>query len=105
IRPKITSTSVSGSAVTLTGTTFTGSTVRFTALNGSQTLAAASAILNGGTTLKTTVPAAAVTGRILVTNAGGSDQSDVVHIVPRITSLSPGAGTVGTQVTLNGSGF
>ena len=105
IRPRITSTSVSGSSVTLTGTTFTGSTVRFPALNGSQTVAAAASILNGGTTLKTTIPAAAVTGRILVTNPGGSDQSDVVHVVPRIASLSPGAGRVGTQVTLNGFGF
>jgi hypothetical protein len=54
-----------------------------------------------------TVPAQAFTGPILVT-AGGFDSNSTVYFnvpAPQITSISPASGGVGTQVTINGSGF
>lgn len=92
-----------GSLVTLTGSGFAGATaVKF---NG---VSAASYIVGSATQITVTVPAGATTGRITVTTPGGTATSGsnfTVYPVPTISSFSPGAGSVGSRVTLYGSGF
>jgi RHS repeat-associated protein len=54
-----------------------------------------------------TVPSAAVTGPVQVTVAGAASNSNIYFNVPPpvVSSISPSSGVVGTQVTVNGSGF
>jgi IPT/TIG domain len=89
-----------GTAVTLTGTTFTGvSSVKF---NG---VAAPFTYINA-TTVRTTVPAAATTGPVTLTTPGGTANSpNPFTVLPKITGFTPASGAVGTTVTINGSGF
>jgi hypothetical protein len=86
--------------VTLTGTAFTG-TSKVT-VGG----AAASFAVVDYHHLHVTIPAAAVSGAIAVTNAGGTSTDAVSFIVdPKITSFTPTSGPTGTALTLTGSGL
>jgi RHS repeat-associated protein len=61
----------------------------------------------GPTQIVATVPAHAATGAVTVTvNSVGSNTNQIFTMPnPVITSLSPTSGSVGTSVTINGSGF
>jgi len=88
-----------GTVVTLVGYTFTGT----------------SKVTVGGVTasfavvdyhhLHVTIPTAALTGPITVTNAGGSDSSTTFTVDPKITGFTPSSGPTGTAVTISGSGL
>ena len=54
-----------------------------------------------------TVPVTATTGPVLVTVGGVNSNDDTIFTVPGpyLSSVTPGGGTVGTQVTIGGSGF
>lgn len=91
------------SSVRLTGANYTGATaVKF---NGT----AAVFTVDLDTQVTATVPAGATTGPISVTTASGTGTSLTSFTItvggPSITGFSPGSGTVGTPVTLNGSNF
>jgi subtilisin family serine protease len=88
-----------GTVVTLTGKSFGGtSSVK---IGG---VAAPFSLLAG--TLRVTVPAAAVSGPISVTNAGGtSTTSGSFTVDPKITSFTPTSGATGATITVSGSGF
>ena len=89
-----------GGAVTITGTNFTGATA--VTFNGT----AATFTVNSATSISTTVPVGATTGRIRVTNAGGTAQSSLnFKVQPVITNLTPTSGTPGNTVTITGTGF
>ncbi|QWV93039.1 immunoglobulin domain-containing protein [Geomonas oryzisoli] len=92
-----------GTAVTVTGTNFTGATsVKFNGVSAPFTVIS-------GTTLVTGVPAGATSGRITVTTAAGSATSSSSfsvsskNVAPRIKSFSPSSGKVGTAITVTGS--
>ena len=94
-----------GSSVTITGTNFgdtpATSTVTF---NG----AAASAVTTwNNSQIIATVPVTATTGPVQVVVSGIASNTTVTFTVPgpRVTSVSPTGGPVGTQVTITGSGF
>jgi hypothetical protein len=89
-----------GSTLTLAGQSFTGtSSVK---VGG---VAAAFAVL-GPTSLRLTIPAAAVSGPIAVTTLGGTSTTGGSFTVdPAITSFTPTSAAVGATVTVNGSGF
>jgi len=108
VRPTITgdpvpNDGVTGTHIVLSGKTFTGTTsVKF----GDNAQAAPFTIGAGGTTLTVTVPTSATTGKIGVTNAGGTTltvSNFVVH--PRISSFTPTSGHVGTAMVVSGSGL
>ncbi|PYU95571.1 MAG: hypothetical protein DMG25_03875 [Acidobacteria bacterium] len=91
-----------GTAVTLTGSNFTGTTA--VAFNG----AAASFTVVSDSRIDTTVPSGATTGAISATNGAGTGVSGSAFTVisaPVISSFAPASGPVGTTVTLTGSGF
>jgi IPT/TIG domain len=89
-----------GATVTIFGNAFGGAT---------------SVLFNGvsavpGTVLPTkiTVPvqADASTGKLTVVTAAGAGLSGATfHVLPKVTSFSPGSGVVGTTVTISGTGF
>ena len=92
-----------GTAVTLTGSNFTGATqVKF---NG----ASAPFTVISNTTIVTGVPTGATTGRITVTTAGGTATSSSNFSVgsktvsPRISGFSPTSGPVGAAITVSGT--
>ena len=91
-----------GTSVVISGSGFTGVTqVKF---NGT----AATFVVNSDTSIQATVPAAATTGPIQVTNGAGSATSAsnfAVLNVPAITSFTPTSGPAGTEVTLSGTNF
>ncbi|UGS38856.1 IPT/TIG domain-containing protein [Capillimicrobium parvum] len=96
-----------GSQVTIAGSGFNAtSVVKFNGAKAVSTFVSA-------TSLKATVPASATTGRVTVSNPTGavgtatSAASFTVTAppVPKITTLSPGSGLTGAQVTITGSGF
>jgi IPT/TIG domain-containing protein len=92
---------VTGTSVTITGTNFTGTTA--VAFNG-----VAAAIVKGisDTTLSATVPSAATSGPISVTNSVSTGTSSTSFtVLPKFSSFSPASGTAGTSVTIAGSGF
>jgi hypothetical protein len=102
--PVITSfTPASGAAgvkVTITGNYFSG--VQSVTFGG----VSADFVVNSLTQITATVPANALAGRIVVTTAGGSGQSTVdFGVPPRITSVTPLSGRVGTRVTISGANF
>ena len=105
--PEITSltptSGVEGTVVQLTGQNFTtASEVSFGGLQDS-TFSVISDNL-----IETTVPINASTGRIKVINQDGFGESlsnFVVIKVPQIASFSPDSGSVGTEVTVLGTGF
>ena len=93
----------SGTAVTITGTDFLGTTsVTFNGASASFNPAAVTA-----TTIVATVPAGATTGPISVTTPSGTGTSVASFSVsgPTVTSFSPTSGEVGTTVTVTGTGF
>ncbi len=107
--PQVTSTNpttgATGTQVQINGSGFGAtqgaSTVKF---NGSYV---ATVVSWSDTQIVATVPAQAFTGQILVT-VGGVNSNQTVYFnvpAPQITSVSPTSGVVGTQVTVNGSGF
>ena len=91
-----------GTAVTITGSNFTGATaVRFDNTTAAFTVASA-------TQINTTVPTAATTGRVSVTVGGVSDTSGANFTItnaPGITSFAPAQGGPGTSVVILGSNF
>jgi hypothetical protein len=93
-----------GTAVTLTGKSFTGAT-KVLFYPG---VAAQFTVVNS-TTITATVPARATTGSIQVTTPGGTATSSAALTVfpppPWITGITPSAGGVGTEVTLTGEHF
>jgi hypothetical protein len=97
-----------GTAVTISGTTFTGATsVKFGSIN------ATSFTVNSATSITATAPAGGGTVDVTVTTAGGTspaspaDQFTYVLPVPTVTSVSPDTGptTGGTAVTISGANF
>ncbi len=103
VRPTISSLSatsgVAGTVLAVTGKTFTGT--KSVTFGG----AAASFKVVSPTQLTTTVPTAAVSGPITVTNAGGATQSDTFHVLPHVTTLAPASGVAGTSVSVSGTGL
>jgi len=90
---------LTGTHVVITGKTFAGTT----AVKVGGVLAPFTRV---GNTITATVPAAAVTGPITVTNAGGpSTTAGTFTVDPKITSFAPLSAAVGGTVTLTGSGF
>jgi hypothetical protein len=89
-----------GVTVTITGTSFTGTTsVRFNGVSAGFTVQSSAQIT-------ATVPPNATTGTVSVTNAAGTaTSSGTFTVAPRITGFSPGNGVVGASVTINGSNF
>jgi hypothetical protein len=104
--PSITSFSptsgVVGTTVTITGSSFTGTTS--VSFNATQ---ATTFSVDSDTQITTVVPNGATNGRITVTNPGGTGKSasSFKVIVPAITALTPDTGPVGTTVTISGAGF
>ena len=69
-------------------------------------VAATFALVAGGTQLRLTVPPAATSGPVTVTNAGGTATSAAtLSVLPKIAGFTPASGPTGTLVTINGSGF
>lgn len=98
-----------GTVVTVNGSGFTGSTQ---ASIGSGAKTALSVVSD--TQVKLTIPAGASSGQVTVFNPAHSATSATSLTVsgatapvpsPSISSFAPGAGPVGTVVTINGSGF
>ena len=89
-----------GTKVTIGGNAFTGATsVLFDGVPATPATVTATAIT-------VFVPADASTGKLTVVTPSGSGQSaGTFRVLPKITSLSPGSGPVGTSVTITGSGF
>jgi hypothetical protein len=90
-----------GAAVTITGATFTGATaVKFGGV------AQPIFTVVNGTTITTTVPTTAITGRITVTTPAGTATSPADFLViraPTISSFTPIAGPIGSAVTITGT--
>jgi len=98
-----------GAAVIITGTAFQDapSAVSAVTFNGT---AATAFIVNSDTQITATVPAAATTGPIAVTDSEGTATSTSNFVVataagPCITSFTPTTGNPGTVVTITGAGF
>lgn len=93
-----------GTAVTLTGTGFTGVTA--VAFNGAGGPINAPFTVASATTIYTSVPTGTTTGAIRVTNsataASTSFTAKTTLTVPSITSFSPTSGAVGSIVTVTG---
>ncbi|WP_316414268.1 beta strand repeat-containing protein [Mesoterricola silvestris] len=90
-----------GDTVTLTGSGFTG--VSDVTVGGAD---APKFAVTDAATLTVTVPSAAATGFITVTNALGATASPVIFTVtPTVTGLSALSGKVGSTLTLTGTGF
>lgn len=94
-----------GTSVTITGTNFTGATsVKF------NNTTAANFTVASATSITTTVPVGATTGKISVVTPNGTATStddftvgDAASLA--ITSFTPATGPVGTAVTITGTGF
>ncbi len=92
-----------GTAVTITGTNFTGTTA--VAFNSK---AAANFTVNSATQITATVASGTTTGKITVTTPGGTATSATNFTVttpPEITIFNPGSGPVGTPVVIQGTSF
>jgi hypothetical protein len=69
-------------------------------------VASTSVTLSGTTYLTAKVPVGAITGAVTVTTGSTTLTSpQTFKVKPKITSFSPPSGTVGTLVTINGSGL
>jgi len=89
-----------GAAVTINGSAFVGATgVSFGGVGAGFTV-------NGYNRITATVPAGVLPGPIRVTAPGGTATSAASFgVKPAFTSFTPAKGTVGTVVTIKGSGF
>ena len=93
-----------GASITITGTSFGAtqgaSTVAFNGMAASITSWSATSIV-------ATVPTGATSGNVVVTVSGAPSPGVgfTVLAIPVVSSLSPAAGPVGTQVTIQGSNF
>jgi len=91
-----------GTSVTVTGTNFGAtqgtSTVTFNGTAGSPTSWSA-------TSIAVPVPSGATTGPVVVTVAGQASNGVTFTVTPKIDSLTPNSGPVGTSVTISGSTF
>lgn len=91
-----------GDSITITGTNFGSSqgssTVAFTGV-------AATVSFWSDTSITATVPADARSGTVAVTVAGQSSNDVSFTVNVNITSLNPPSGTLGSSVTIAGSGF
>ncbi len=87
-----------GATVTITGTGFLGVTgVAFGGI-------AAPISSSNATTVKVVVPTGAITSTLTVTNGAGTGASASLYpVLPKITSLSPASGGVGSAVSIAGS--
>lgn len=107
-----------GTTVIITGTNFSTTPSNNTVLfkvyydgtDGSPTNVVAVVTASTTTSITTSVPATAVTGKISVTTSGGYAQSASNFIVtcgplPTITSFTPVTGAVGTTVVITGTNF
>jgi IPT/TIG domain len=106
VLPRIDSISGSGGAgttVIVHGAGFNGTTaVSF----GDNTEPATFVVGGGGTSLQVKVPTNATTGKIGVTNAGGTTLSASNYTVPTIvSSFAPFSATVGVNMVIQGSGL
>ncbi|GAB3542004.1 hypothetical protein GCM10027443_42130 [Pontibacter brevis] len=97
-----------GETVVITGTNFIGEGITVTFLGadleGDEVVATAITV-NSATQITATVPAGAVTGKLMVTNAAGdSNPSEVYTVVtsPEIASFTPDRGKAGDAVTITG---
>jgi hypothetical protein len=106
VAPWITSLSpasgTAGTSVTISGSSFgptqSSSAVTF---NG-----AAAAVTNWSTTgITAVVPSGATSGNVVVTVGGLASNGVSFAVVPAIANLSPASGSVGTAVTITGTGF
>jgi hypothetical protein len=92
-----------GAEVTISGSRFISATqVTF---GGTQVV---SFIVDSDNQIRAIVPPGATTGKIGVTNSGGTGFSAndfTVIVAPSISSFAPTSGPVGTEVTVSGSGF
>ncbi|MFN7311928.1 MAG: BNR-repeat neuraminidase N-terminal domain-containing protein, partial [Bacteroidota bacterium] len=92
-----------GGAVTIRGSLFTGATeIAFNGVNQP-----VFTVVND-TSITTTVPTGATTGTVTVTNTYGTGTSPInftVIPVPTVSTLSSSSGTVGSAVTITGTGF
>ena len=92
-----------GTAVTLTGTGFSGATA--VTFNGT---AAATFSVDSDAQVTAAVPSGATSGPIAVTTPGGTGTSAANYTVipaPSITKLKPASGKRGATVTISGSGL
>ena len=106
--PNITSlsvgTGISGTSVTITGTGFGGSqgssTVTFNGASAAPTNWSA-------TSITAPVPAGATagTGSVIATVGGTASNAATFTVVPNIASLSATSGTIGSSITITGTGF
>ena len=94
------------------GTQVTVAGVGYGASQGTSVLtfngqAAASIVSWSDTQIVATVPVTATSGPVKVAVNNINSNNDLVFTVPApwVSSYTPGGGTVGTQVTINGSGF
>src|SRR5439155_26070224 len=92
---------IAGGNVTIAGKTFIGTT----SAKSNGLVSATSAIGVGGTSLNVTVPPAAQSGPISVTNAGGTSSTGNFTIDPRVSSFTPASGSTGIVMTIAGSGL
>ncbi|MCG3112741.1 MAG: IPT/TIG domain-containing protein [Candidatus Manganitrophus sp. SB1] len=90
-----------GTNVTIAGSSF-GTSAGTVTFNG---MAATVSGWNN-TTITVQVPASATTGPVVVTTTGGVASNGVTFTVtPKINSLSPASGVIGTSITINGTNF
>ncbi len=106
ITPHIASLSVTSGDVG-TGTVLTGT--GFGATQGTSTLAlngtAAKATAWSDSSITTTVPSAATTGSVIVTQGGNASNAITFTVTPNISSLNPTSGVVGAGVIISGTTF
>jgi hypothetical protein len=91
-----------GTAVTITGTNFTGATA--VSFNGT----VATFTVNSATSITATVAAGTTSGLITVATPAGTATSATPFLVgnaPTVTSFTPTTGAVGTVVVITGTGF
>jgi hypothetical protein len=98
-----------GTVVTITGDNFGTSaadlSVTFASLTG--TIAGTINSVSNGS-IQATVPAAALTGAVVVTRTGtaaGTSTAGTFSVTPVVSSLSPSAGAEGSAVTISGTGL
>ena len=91
-----------GASITITGTNF-GATQGTSTVTFNGTAAAPTSW--GATSITAPVPAAATTGPVVVTVSGQASNGVTFTVTPKVDSLNPTSGPVGTSVTISGSTF